>query len=155
MVLKAQDVVARGGTVLTRHAVTSARRSADQGHWDYTLRASDGALVYGKARAIVNAAGPWADVVDAQVVAKNDPGKLRHVRGSHIVVPAIPGLTHAFLLQHSDGRVVFVIPYEGDFTLIGTTDQNHEGDPKDVYCTPEEVTYLWGGFPVPKAIDQP
>ena len=43
-----------------------------------------------------------------------------------------------------DGRVVFVIPYEGDFTLIGTTDQNHEGDPKDVYCTPEEVTYLCG-----------
>ena len=142
MVLKAQDVVARGGTILTRHEVTSARRSADQSHWDFTLRAADGTLTHGKAKAVVNAAGPWADMVDAQVVAKNDPGKLRHVRGSHIVVPAIPGVDHAFLLQHTDGRVIFVIPYEEDFTLIGTTDQNHEGDPKDAHCTPQEAAYL-------------
>jgi len=142
VVLMAQDLMARGGSVLTRTEVTSARRSEDQSHWAYTLRASDGSLTHGTARAVVNAAGPWADKVDSQVVSKNNPGQLRHVRGSHIVVPKVPGVDHAFLLQHTDGRVIFVIPYEQDFTLIGTTDVNHESDPKTATCTDEEASYL-------------
>ena len=142
VVLMAQDLVARGGQVLTRTEVTRARRAADQSHWNCTLRAQDGELIYAKARALVNAAGPWADQVDETVVAKIKPGKLRHVRGSHIVVPKLTGIDQAFLLQNSDGRAVFVLPYEQDFTLIGTTDVNHEGDPKSARCTPEEATYL-------------
>ena len=142
VVLNAQDVVARGGTVLTRTAVTSARRSADQRHWAYTLRSTDGTLSHGTARAVVNAAGPWADQVDSHVVAKNEPGQLRHVRGSHIVVPMIAGVDHSFLLQNDDGRVIFMIPYEQDFTLIGTTDVNHTGDPGQAHCTDAEAAYL-------------
>lgn len=142
VVLNAQDVVARGGKVLTRTEVTSARRSDDGSHWNFTLRGTDGALIHGTAKAVVNAAGPWADEVDARVVSKNEPGKLRHVRGSHIVVPKITGVDHAFLLQNHDGRVIFMIPYETDFTLIGTTDVNHEGDPKTASCSQEEASYL-------------
>ena len=142
VVLNAQDVVARGGTVLTRHEVTSARRTEDQSHWDFTLRAADGKLTHGKTKAVINAAGPWADHVDNHVVAKNTPGKLRHVRGSHIVVPKIAGVDQAFLLQNTDGRVIFMIAYEDDFTLIGTTDQNHEGDPREARCTEAEMDYL-------------
>ena len=142
VVLNAQDLVARGGSVLTRTEVTSARRSEDQSHWPFTVRAGDGTLSHGTARAVVNAAGPWADVVDAQGVSKNKPGQLRHVRGSHIVVPKVPGVEHAFLLQNTDGRVIFVIPYEDDFTLIGTTDVNHEGDPKTASCSDAEAAYL-------------
>ncbi len=142
VVLLAQDLVQRGGDVLTRTEVTSARRAADGSHWHFTLRGDDGRLMHGQAKALINAAGPWANKVDAYVIAKNQPGQLRHVRGSHIVVPKITEIDQAFLLQNNDGRVIFVIPYEGDFTLIGTTDVNHTGDPKAARCTDAEATYL-------------
>lgn len=140
--LMAQDLVARGGRVLTRTEVTSARRSKNETHWNFTLRDDNGDLLHGQAKAVVNAAGPWADKVDSNVVAKNRPGQLRHVRGSHIIVPKIEGVEHSFLLQNTDGRVIFMIPYEEDFTLIGTTDVNHEGEPDQVRCSDDEAAYL-------------
>jgi glycerol-3-phosphate dehydrogenase len=98
-----------------------------------------------RGRVVVNAAGPWADKVAGLVRDHRPVGgvpRLRLVKGSHIVVPRIAGADDAFLLQNSDGRVVFVLPFEGAFTLIGTTDVAFDGDPADVACSPEEDAYL-------------
>jgi glycerol-3-phosphate dehydrogenase len=94
-----------------------------------------------RARAIVNAAGPWVQqALDAAHAVP--PGGVRLIRGSHIVLPKLYEGEHAFILQNDDRRVVFVIPYEGRYSLVGTTDVPHTGDPAEVRCTPEEADYL-------------
>lgn len=94
------------------------------------------------ARALVNAAGPWVDEVLRQRIHQSASGRVRLVRGSHIVVPRLYSHDRAYIFQNADGRVVFAIPYEGDFTLIGTTDCDHEGAADQAVCTPEEAAYL-------------
>ena len=94
------------------------------------------------ARALVNAAGPWVGEVSAAGLGLNAPERVRLVQGSHIVVPKLFDHDRAYLFQNPDGRVVFAIPYEGDFTLIGTTDRDYRGDPAAVAATPEEIAYL-------------
>ncbi len=135
VLLNARDAVARGAVVRTRIAFTEATRHAK--HWDVTL--SDGTRI--TTRGIVNAAGPWvAQALDAAHAQAE--GRVRLIRGSHIVVPALYQGDQAYILQNDDRRVVFVIPYEQKFSLIGTTDVPHEGDPATAHCTDEEAEYL-------------
>ena len=142
VVLNAMDAEARGATVRTRTAVTKARRSEDGSQWILTLKAEDGGQMQIRSQALVNAAGPWAAQVDAQVMGANKPAQLRLVRGSHIVVRKAFEGDHAYIFQNTDGRILFAIPYEQDFTLIGTTDVEHTDDPRAVHCTADEQTYM-------------
>ena len=134
VVLNAMDAAARGATVLTRTPLIQATRHAE--HW--AVRLKDREV---RARALVNAAGPW--VAQALGGAQARPaGAVRLIRGSHIVVPRLYDGPQAYILQNDDRRVVFVIPYEGRFSLIGTTDVPHEGDPAQAVCTDAEAEYL-------------
>jgi glycerol-3-phosphate dehydrogenase len=92
------------------------------------------------ARAIVNAAGPWAGRVFNQITGERDP--LRLVKGSHIIVPKLYDGDHAYILQNSDKRVVFTIPYEDRFTIVGTTDVAFSGDAEAVAISRDEINYL-------------
>ena len=135
VLLCAMDAAARGAEVRPRCAFVDAVRHPD--HWQVTLE--DGEVV--RARALVNAAGPWVQkALDAAHAVP--PGKVRLIRGSHIVLPRLYEGEHAYILQNDDRRVVFAIPYEGRFTLVGTTDVPHEGDPAKAHCTEEEAAYL-------------
>ncbi len=141
--LNAVDARARGAEILTRTRCTGARRV--NGLWQAVLEPSDGGNGSGRhvsARALVNAAGPWVSDVLTKVAGSNRQGRLRLVKGSHIVVPRISDGDHAYILQNDDRRIVFVIPYERNFSLIGTTDLPFTGDPGNVHITAEETAYL-------------
>ena len=139
VVLNARDAARRGATILTRTALATARRT-DAG-WEATAEGADGARIALRARAIVNAAGPWACEMLGRA-GRNSRGKVRLIKGSHIVVPALHDGDQAYLLQNDDRRVVFVIPYERRFSLIGTTDTPFEGDAREARADADEVAYL-------------
>jgi glycerol-3-phosphate dehydrogenase len=142
VVLNARAAADHGATLLTRTKVTEI--AAADGLWHVSLVSGDWSRVV-RARAVVNAAGPWAGDVARQASAgapAADVPKLKLVKGSHIVVPRIPGAEDAYLLQNGDNRVVFALPFEQDFTLIGTTDVPYSGDPRDAVISPEEEDYL-------------
>lgn len=140
VVLNARDAADRGASVLVRTSVVSARRR--DGLWHARLTAHDGRSIDVRSRAVVNAAGPWVREVLGGGLGINVRPNVRLVKGSHIVVPRqYPG-EHAFILQNDDRRVVFMIPYEGRFTLIGTTDVPYTDDPAKVAIAPEEIDYL-------------
>jgi len=130
-----------GAQIFARHRCVSARRTGDGKLWSIALAGPGGAEVALAARALVNATGPWVKrFLDEQTHVKTSK-RVRLIKGSHIVVPRLYEGEHAFILQHSDNRIVFVIPYERRFSLIGTTDIAVEaGDPP--VCTPEETSYL-------------
>lgn len=134
--LNARDTVMRGGRILTHAKVVATARHAS--HWEVNVE-RDGRIETHRARKLVNAAGPWAGDLSKKT---GDSHKLRLVRGSHIVVPRLPGHDQPYILQGGDGRIVFVIPYEQDFTLIGTTEAEHKGNPNEAVCSPEEAQYL-------------
>jgi glycerol-3-phosphate dehydrogenase len=139
VVLNARDAAARGAEVLVRTSFAGAERGADR--WTCRLVGADGAERIVTARALINAAGPW--VLEAQDAARaRARDRVRLIRGSHIVLPALYEGDQAYILQNDDRRVVFVIPYEGRFSLVGTTDVPHEGDARDARCTDEEAAYL-------------
>ncbi|MDO9428686.1 MAG: glycerol-3-phosphate dehydrogenase [Methylobacterium sp.] len=140
VVLNAVDAAERGAAIRTRTKVVQARRSEDL--WTLATRAADGATGHVRARALVNAAGPWVADVSSRITGRNAAAGIRLVQGSHIVVPALFTHDQAYLFQNRDGRIVFAIPYEGAFTLIGTTDRDYVGDPAEVRAGPEEVAYL-------------
>ncbi|MDP2374536.1 glycerol-3-phosphate dehydrogenase [Reyranella sp.] len=130
-----------GARIFSRHRCTSARRSDDGKLWHIELAGPNGATVHLKARGLVNAAGPWVKhFLDEQTPIRTNK-RVRLIKGSHIVVPRLYEGNHAFILQNSDNRIVFVIPYERDFSVIGTTDIPSEFGEKPV-CTPEEIAYL-------------
>ena len=137
VVLNAMDARARGAEVLTRCAVTSARRDASA--WQVQL--ANGRQL--RSRALVNAAGPWAE---SFLRGQGLPARgLRLVKGSHIVVAHRFTHDHAYIFQNADGRIIFAIPYEGRFTLIGTTDVELPDDgppPARAEIDAAEVTYL-------------
>ena len=138
-VTTARDAAERGAVILTRTALVAARR--EPGGWHATLRSEDGAPRELAARVLVNAAGPW--VLDVLRLAGLAAGAaLRLVKGSHIVVPRLYPGDHAYLLQNDDRRIVFVIPFEREFSLIGTTELPFFGDPTSVEVTEQEVSYL-------------
>jgi len=95
-----------------------------------------------KARALVNAGGPWVENVLASGAGVNARAKVRLVQGSHIVVRKLYEHDRAYMFQNADGRIIFVIPYQDDFTLIGTTDRDYDGDPAKVKASTEEIEYL-------------
>jgi len=140
VVLNALDAHERGATVLTRTRCESLAREG--GGWRATLRARDGTLRTLHARAAVNAAGPWA----AQFLRDRSPVRsangVRLVKGSHIVVPRMFDHPYAYIFQGPDGRIVFAIPYEDDFTLVGTTDVDFPGEARAAAITEEETAYL-------------
>jgi glycerol-3-phosphate dehydrogenase len=139
VVLNARDAAARGAEILVRTEFVGAERSAEG--WTCRLRSADGSERRVTARALVNAAGPW--VLEAQDAAHaRARDRVRLIRGSHIVLPALYEGDQAYILQNDDRRVVFVIPYEGRFSLVGTTDVPHEGDAREAHCTAEEAAYL-------------
>jgi glycerol-3-phosphate dehydrogenase len=139
-VLNAMDAAERGATVLTHTACIAARREGAQ--WTADLRSGDGTLRQVHARALVNATGPWVTrfLDDAAHVAHQH--SLRLVKGSHIVVPRLFKHHYAYIFQQPDRRIVFAIPFEHDFTLIGTTDIEYHGDPATVRIGDDEVAYL-------------
>lgn len=140
VVLNARDAAAKDATILTRHKVISAARRGDL--WQVTVEdAATGAKTSHKARALVNAGGPWVEDVTAKL-GRNTVNSVRLVRGSHIVVKRLFDHDKCYFFQGEDGRIVFAIPYETDFTLIGTTDQDHPDVGVKPECTPEEQQYL-------------
>ncbi len=140
VVLNAVDAREHGARILTRTRCESAQ--AEDGVWTARLRPQGGETIEVHARAIVNAAGPWADRFNARGLALEDAGRLRLVKGSHIVVRKLFEHDHAYIFQNDDGRIIFAIPFQDHFTLIGTTDVEYEGDPKDVAIDAAEITYL-------------
>ncbi|TAJ29550.1 glycerol-3-phosphate dehydrogenase [Bosea sp. (in: a-proteobacteria)] len=139
VVLNAMDAAVRGASVHTRTRVVSASR--ENGLWHVTTQNETGRSDVW-ARSLVNAAGPWVGEVLNGVVHNNAKAGVRMVQGSHIVVPKLYEHDRCYIFQNADGRIIFAIPYEQDFTLIGTTDRDYQGDPADVSATPEEIAYL-------------
>jgi glycerol-3-phosphate dehydrogenase len=141
VVLNALDAAERGAAVHVRTACVDARRDADG--WTARFEGPDGTGTTVRARALVNAAGPWAArFLGEQAHSAERVRPLRLVRGSHIVVPKLFDHPYAYIFQNPDGRIVFAIPYERDFTLIGTTDVEHKGPLSEVHISDDETAYL-------------
>jgi glycerol-3-phosphate dehydrogenase len=139
VVLNARSAARHGATILTRTRCTGARR--EQGLWVVALE-GESAVRSVTARALVNATGPWVKSVLEHELKLASPGKVRLVKGSHIVVPRIHDKRHAYILQNPDRRIVFLIPYEREFTLVGTTDVPVSGSDVRPEISAAEVAYL-------------
>jgi len=151
VVLNAMDAQARGAVILPRWACTALAHDGDC--WHASLAQADGNTATVRARILVNAAGPWVAAVQ-DLAANADrahtgtptraPAKhrVKLVQGSHIVVPQLYEGEHAYILQNDDRRIVFVIPYQERYSLIGTTDVDFQGDPAQVAASTAEVEYL-------------
>ena len=144
VVLNARDAADRGAEIRTRARVVRAERRGD--HWQITLRPTmPGAAPHDlviRSRMLVNAGGPWVDDVLRHALGQNGAGNVRLVAGSHIVIRRKYDDPRAFFFQNRDGRIIFAIPYERDFTLIGTTDRDFDGDPSGLEVTGPEIDYL-------------
>ncbi len=139
VVLNARDAEARGATILTRAEVISAE--VDSGIWVVRIETDDG-LRTERARMLVNAAGPWVGDVIHGKLRLNSAERVRLVRGSHIVTRRLYDHEKCYFFQGTDGRIIFAIPYEQDFTLIGTTDAEHDDPASAPVCSEEERDYL-------------
>ena len=141
VVLNARDAQARGAEILTRTRAVSATRR--DGRWDVVLEdVASGARRTVSAAMLVNAAGPWVGDVIANTVRLNSKEGVRLVRGSHIVTHRLYDHDKCYFFQGRDGRIIFAIPYETDFTLIGTTDLDHPDPSVEPVCTEQEQDYL-------------
>lgn len=134
-----QDAEARGARILPRTRLQAAKRQDD--HWVVTLQSNDGKIETLRCRAIVNACGPWAGRV-REAIGGTGRTDLKLVRGSHIVVPRLYDGDHAYTLQNDDGRIVFLIPFHGSHTLIGTTEVAMTDPDQRPEASPEEIDYL-------------
>ena len=144
VVLNAIDAADKGATILTQTRCTALRRdgAGADACWLATLRQGDGRELAVRARSVVNAAGPWTAEFLQQAAPAAARRHLRLIKGSHIVVKRLFAHDHAYIFQHPDGRIVFAIPYEHDFTLIGTTDLDYHGDSGKVDIDDAEIRYL-------------
>jgi glycerol-3-phosphate dehydrogenase len=141
VVLNARDAADRGAEIRCRTLVESAERAVD--HWVVRVRHQrTGAIDTLRARALINAAGPWVETVLSGRLLLKPKARTRLVQGSHIVVRKLYDHNRAYILQNPDGRIIFTIPFEDGLTLIGTTDQDYEGDPSKATASAEEVAYL-------------
>ena len=139
--LTARDAADKGAIIQTRTKVISATR--EDGLWTVKLQDVDSKLRGTvKARLVVNAGGPWVDQVLRESFGQNDAHHVRLVKGSHIVVRKLFDHDRAYFFQNKDGRIIFAIPYERDFTLIGTTDLDFKGDPHGIKISEDETQYL-------------
>lgn len=141
VVLNAIDAAERGASILARTELLEARR--ERKAWTARLRGTDGERTV-RARGLVNAAGPWAGELFDRLSGVQRHRSIRLVKGSHVVLRKLYPGEHAFILQNQDGRVVFAIPFEGEFTLVGTTDVEWHGSPGEVEISEEEIDYLLG-----------
>jgi glycerol-3-phosphate dehydrogenase len=139
VVLNARDAAARGAQIHTHTEAVHLARQNDG--FVVTLENVAGERQV-RARMVVNAAGPWVDHVLNRVAGELPRHHVRLVQGSHIVVRKLYDHDRCYIFQNRDGRVIFAIPYENDFTLIGTTDRDYTGDPANVAISAEERTYL-------------
>lgn len=139
VVLACMDAKERGADIATRTECTGLDRGADV--WTARLKNASGERTV-TARKVVNAAGPWVDKVLGKADPKDNHQNLRLVKGSHLIFPKLYDGDHCYIFQNKDDRIIFAIPYERDFTLIGTTDQGFEGDPSGIDISPEEARYL-------------
>jgi glycerol-3-phosphate dehydrogenase len=139
VVLNARDAQARGATIHTRTKVVSAEQV--DGMWQITLE-TDGTRRVTQARMLVNAGGPWVEDILRNKARINSKEGVRLVRGSHIVTHKLYDHDKCYFFQGEDGRIIFTIPYETDFTLIGTTDADHEDPDQKPVCTESERDYL-------------
>lgn len=146
VVLNALDAAERGAAIHTHTRFLSAtvETAGDGGDrcWRAHCESPQGAPLQLRARIIVNAAGPWVDTIEQRLPISRDEIQVRLVKGSHILLPRLFAGDHAFMLQNPDGRIVFAIPYEHDFTLVGTTDVPFAADPGQVQVSAEEIAYL-------------
>jgi len=142
VVLNARAAADHGAVIAPRTTCLSAERTG--GAWALSVQHA-GMRRTVRARTLVNAAGPWVAQVLGGVVRANAVAKVRLVQGSHIVVPRLYDHERCYIFQNADGRIFFAIPYERDFTLIGTTDQDWQGDPACVRISTAEIAYLCAG----------
>ncbi|KEA51710.1 glycerol-3-phosphate dehydrogenase [Mangrovibacter sp. MFB070] len=141
----AQMVEEKGGQVLTRTRVTSARR--ENGLWVVEAEDADtGKRHTWQARGLVNATGPWVKHFFDDGLHLPSPYGIRLIKGSHIVVPRVHTQKQAYILQNEDKRIVFVIPWMDEFSIIGTTDVEYKGDPKSVQIDDNEIRYLLNAY---------
>lgn len=140
VVVNAMDAAMHGAEIKTRTECINLREHG--GRWHITMKEGNSVSTAG-AKAVINAGGPWVrNIIDQSELAMADVPNISHIKGSHIIVPRQYDGGHAYTLQQPDGRIVFLIPYEDDLTLIGTTDEKFEGDLNDIRITHEEVEYL-------------
>lgn len=140
VVLNAVDAAERGADIRTRTRLVSA---APEGKlWRAIIEDHAGQRHKVAAHAMVNAAGPWVGDILSAKLGRNDTKTIRMVKGSHIIVKRLYNHDFAFILQNPDNRIVFAVPYEHDYTLIGTTDIPYADDPAKVIISPEETEYL-------------
>ncbi len=145
VLLNAMQARANGAQILTRTECVALEAIADGDSqiWKATLLDRQSGIertVF--ARALINATGPWVGQFANQLLRQSNTHNVRMVKGCHIIVPRLHEQPEAFLLQNSDGRVVFVIPYENDYTLIGTTEEDFTGNPSDAAISSWEIDYL-------------
>jgi glycerol-3-phosphate dehydrogenase len=139
VVLNARDAAAHGAQISTRTEMRSARRMGD--HWRVVIE-RDSVTTEVAARILINAAGPWVSEILRRAGITELKADLRLIKGSHIVVPRLYHGTQAYILQNDDRRIVFVLPYQSKFSLIGTTDLPFAGDNEVVAISTEEIDYL-------------
>ena len=142
VVLNARDAADRGAEIKTR---TKCVRAVDESDlcWALELRNErTGELSTTRARSVINAAGPWIDQVLGNVFGRNHASNVRHVQGSHIIVPKLFDHEQAYIFQNDDGRILFAIPYENEFSLLGTTDREFSGELDEVEITEQETDYI-------------
>jgi glycerol-3-phosphate dehydrogenase len=141
VVLNLRSAKDKGAVILPRTRCTGAKRETD--YWRVALREQgSGVEREVEARILVNATGPWVKSLLERELKLVSPGKVRLVKGSHIVVPRIHEKRHAYILQNPDKRVIFMVPYEREFTLIGTTDVQVGEDELQPKISGEEIAYL-------------
>src|SRR6185295_10427194 len=129
----------KGATIRPHTRLVSARREADR--WQLILQAA-GRRETVTARALINAGGPWVARINENIIRRPSRYKVRLVKGSHIVVPRLHAHERAYFLQNDDGRLVFAIPYQDQYTLIGTTEVDVSGDPGQASASADEILYL-------------
>ncbi len=141
VVLNAIGAAEMGAEIHTRHSFIGAERR--DGQWHIRVKADGGETIEVTANMLVNAAGPWVDkVISACKLTRKNKGSVRLVKGSHIVVPKLYGHSQAYTFQNADGRVIFAIPFQGDYTLVGTTDTPFDTDPRTAAADDGEINYL-------------
>ena len=141
VLLNAMQARKHGADIRTRCAFVGA--TADAEGWLVELRnEQDGSLASVRSRAIVNASGPWVSKLLATFADADQVKPIKLVKGSHILVPRVSEDDHAYMLQHHDGRIVFVIPYLDKYSLIGTTEEDYDDDLDKISISEAETDYL-------------
>lgn len=141
VVLNCMDAKERGADIRTRTECIALERGADR--WTATLEDTNSQTTHQiTASKVVNAAGPWVDTVLGRSLPEETHQNLRLVKGSHLIFPKLFDHDRSYIFQNKDDRIIFAIPYERDFTLVGTTDKLFKGDPKGIDISDEEATYI-------------